>query len=128
MTEDDVRFRKCPRQVGHVRRQGGQPIGIERAARMIDQQARADLHDDASRTRDRSPLVHDAQPERLAAFHLWKGRALDALGRRSEAVTEYKAARTGDPNVKRAAAKNETTRYKPRAPAIEWSFGDVISP
>jgi hypothetical protein len=42
---------------------------------------------------------------------------------------EYRAAKTGDPNVRRAAEKNERKRYKKgRAPALEWSFGDVISP
>ncbi len=72
-------------------------------------------------------LGHD-EPERLASFRLWRGRALDALGRRGEAVVEYGAARAGDPKVRRAAGKNARTPYKLRAPAIEWNFGDVISP
>lgn len=72
-------------------------------------------------------LGHD-DVERIAAFHLWRGRALDALGRRDEALVEYAAAKSGDPNVKRAAEKNAKKPYKMRAPAIEWSFGDVISP
>jgi hypothetical protein len=67
-------------------------------------------------------------PERVAAFHLWRGRALDAQDRRGEALGEYRAARGGDPNVRRAAAKNERKRWVPRPPAVEWSFGDVISP
>jgi hypothetical protein len=72
-------------------------------------------------------LGHE-HPERVAAFHLWRGRALDALGRRDEALACYRAARAGDPNVRRAAEKNEKKRYEPKAPAVEWSFGDVISP
>jgi tetratricopeptide (TPR) repeat protein len=72
-------------------------------------------------------LGHD-DAERIAGFRLWRGRALDALGRRQEALGEYAAAKTGDPNVKRAAEKNTKKPYKMRAPAVEWSFGDVISP
>ena len=72
-------------------------------------------------------LGHE-HPERVAAFQLWRGRALDALGRRDEALACYRAARSGDPNVRRAAEKNEKKRYEVRAPAVEWSFGDVISP
>ena len=72
-------------------------------------------------------LGHD-DAERVAGFRLWRGRALDALGRREEALVEYAAAKSGDPNVKRAAEKNAKKPYKLRAPAIEWSFGDVISP
>ncbi len=72
-------------------------------------------------------LGHE-HPERVAAFQLWRGRALDALGRRDDALASYRAAQTGDPNVRRAAAKHERKRYEPKAPAVEWSFGDVISP
>jgi Acyl-coenzyme A:6-aminopenicillanic acid acyl-transferase len=68
------------------------------------------------------------EPQRLAAFHLWRGRTLDVLGRREEALAEYAQARHGDPNVRAAAEKNARKRYKPRSPALEWSFGDVISP
>ncbi len=77
---------------------------------------------------DAALAIGHVEPERLAAFHLWRGRALDAIGRREDALTEYRAAKSGDPNVKRAAEKNEKKRYKPSAPAVEWSFGDVISP
>jgi hypothetical protein len=76
---------------------------------------------------DALALGHD-DAERIAAFHLWRGRALDAAGRRDDALVEYRAAQSGDPNVKRAAEKNAKKAYKMRAPAIEWSFGDVISP
>ncbi len=69
---------------------------------------------------------HEA--ERRATFQLWRGRALDLIGRRSEAIDSYRSARSGDPNVKRAAEKNERKPYKARSPAVEWSFGDVISP
>src|SRR6185312_3390591 len=72
-------------------------------------------------------LGHE-HPERVAAFQLWRGRALDALGRREDALACYRAAREGDPNVRRAAQKNEKKRYEPKPPAVEWSFGDVISP
>jgi hypothetical protein len=68
-------------------------------------------------------------PQRTAAFHLWRGRTLDTLGRRDEALASYRKARAeGDPNVRAAATRHERKRYKHRSPAVEWSFGDVISP
>ncbi len=73
-------------------------------------------------------LGHD-EAQRVASFHLWRGRALDALGQRDAALRAYREARTGaDPNVRRAAEKNEKRPWAIRAPALEWSFGDVISP
>ena len=65
---------------------------------------------------------------RVASYHLWRGRSLDVLGRRDEATREYREAKCGDPSVRRAAEKNERKAYKLRAPAIEWNFGEVISP
>lgn len=82
----------------------------------------------ALRAFDEALALGHEEPQRVASFRLWRGRALDALDRRSEAVVEYRAARAGDPNVRRAAEKNERKRYKVRAPAVEWNFGDVISP
>ena len=78
---------------------------------------------------DEAIALGHADSQRVAAFHLWRGRAYDALGRRDDALAEYRASHTGDPNVRRAAQKNERKPYTlGRAPAVEWSFGDVISP
>ncbi len=87
---------------------------------------------DALKCFDAALALGHVDSQRAAAFHLWRGRALDALtprgGRREDALAEYRAAHTGDPNVRRAAQKNERKPYVMRAPAVEWSFGDVISP
>ena len=73
-------------------------------------------------------LGHD-DAERIASFRLWRGRALDALGRRDEALVEYARREDGRPErAPRRREERERSRYKLRAPAIEWSFGDVISP
>jgi len=81
---------------------------------------------------DAALALGHADSQRVAAFHLWRGRALDAMDpsgrRRDDALAEYRAARAGDPNVRRAAQKNERKPYAMSAPAVEWSFGDVISP
>jgi tetratricopeptide (TPR) repeat protein len=82
----------------------------------------------ALRAFDDSLELGHGDAERVASFHLWRGRSLDALGRRDEARRAYDAAKPGDPNVRRAAEKNAKKPYKLRAPAVEWSFGDVISP
>jgi tetratricopeptide (TPR) repeat protein len=72
--------------------------------------------------------------ERIATFHLWRGRALDLLGRRAEAKASYRAAADAprsDPAVARAARKGLSrpfTAAKARRVAIEFSYADVVSP
>jgi tetratricopeptide (TPR) repeat protein len=73
-------------------------------------------------------IGHDI-PQRMAAFHLWRGRAHDALGHRELALRDYRQALVGsDPAVHRAARKNLDRVWKPKVPAIEWSYGDVLAP
>lgn len=67
-------------------------------------------------------------PERRAQFFLWRARARDLLGERSMAQDDYRAALSGDPNVAKAAERGLRRAWKARRPAIEWSFGEVMSP
>jgi tetratricopeptide (TPR) repeat protein len=77
---------------------------------------------------DEALRIGHPEAARTASFQLWRGRALDALGRRESAMRAYREAKSGDPNVRRAAEKNEKKPWALRAPAVEWSFGEVISP
>ncbi|NUO52922.1 MAG: hypothetical protein HOV80_29095, partial [Polyangiaceae bacterium] len=71
--------------------------------------------------------------QRVAAFHLWRGRAFDLAGRRSEALTDYRicSAKRADAPV-HAAAKDGLKKAfdKKRAGRmhIEMSLGDVVQP
>lgn len=70
-----------------------------------------------------------AVAQRLAGFYLWRGRTQDAMWRRDDARLDYReAACSGDPAVRKAGARGLAHAWRLRAPAIEWSFGDVIAP
>jgi tetratricopeptide (TPR) repeat protein len=69
-----------------------------------------------------------AERARVAAFHLWRGRTYDALGKRELALRDYREALLGDPAVRAAAERDQKRPWRLRAPAVEWAFGDVISP
>jgi len=66
--------------------------------------------------------------ERRLQFHLWRGRVLDVTGERERAISDYRIALSGDPNVRKAAQKGLAKPWRFKAPAIEWSFGEVIAP
>ncbi|NOY94259.1 MAG: hypothetical protein GXP55_24035 [Deltaproteobacteria bacterium] len=77
-------------------------------------------------------LGHDDE-ERLASFHLWRGRALDQLGERQRARHHYLHAlgHRADPPVVRAARRNLRRPYAPRrgrAKKVEFSFAEVMAP
>lgn len=68
-------------------------------------------------------------PQRLAGFHLWRGRVHDAKGNRESALRDYRQAIVAaDPSVYRAAKKNQQRPWALKPPTVEWSFGDVLSP
>lgn len=70
-----------------------------------------------------------ATPQRMAGFHLWRGRIHDAKGDRESALRDYRQAIVAaDPSVHRAAKKNLEKPWKPKTPTVEWSFGEVLSP
>src|SRR5205085_10015573 len=71
--------------------------------------------------------------ERVAAAHLWRGRADDLRGKRTEAERHYHAAiaARGDLPVERAAKKNleKPDRAKKRGSIdVDFAFADVIAP
>ena len=71
--------------------------------------------------------------ERLATFHLWRGRARD-LGRdRLGAVEDYRAALSGpgDPPVHAAAGRGLRRQWpsrKARTVNLDFAYGDVVVP
>jgi len=72
-------------------------------------------------------------PERVAAFHLWRGRAMDVLGRRDEAKRDYRRAlgHYADPPVHRAAKRGlrrAFTAKQARAVHVDIGLADVVLP
>lgn len=66
--------------------------------------------------------------DRVAAFHFWRGRARDRLGRRQDAVADYKRALEGDCYVAPAARKGLSQPWKGGHFGIEYTLGDVPIP
>ncbi len=71
--------------------------------------------------------------ERVAAFHLWRGRARDLQGRREAAVADYRAClgRYADAPVHKAARRNLSRPYRAsqtRQIHPEMGLADVIRP
>lgn len=77
-------------------------------------------------------LGHE-HPERLASFHLWRGRAADLAGRRAQGTSDYRASlgHHGDPAVRDAALAGLRRAYKPRsvrAIDVDFTYADVVAP
>jgi Acyl-coenzyme A:6-aminopenicillanic acid acyl-transferase len=82
----------------------------------------------AERALDRALTIGHRSGERVATFHLWRGRARDAAGRRDAAVSDYHLARGGDEYVRAAAEKGLGRAWKPRRFGIEFTLADVPMP
>ena len=84
----------------------------------------------AQRAFERAMELGHADAERVASFRLWRARALDAAGQRTEAIVGYRSVGDGaaDPAVIAAARKNTHAPWRPRAVAIEWNMLDVAAP
>lgn len=70
-------------------------------------------------------------PERVAGFHLWRGRTRDLKGDRDAALRDYQTALAGpaDANVIRAAKQGLSKRWtQGKSVGMEFSFADVIRP
>lgn len=77
-------------------------------------------------------LGHEDE-ERVATGHLWRGRALDILGRRADAEREYRRVLGlgRDRNVDRAASRGLRQRYTRGRAArvhVDMSLADVVDP
>jgi tetratricopeptide (TPR) repeat protein len=85
---------------------------------------------DAEAFLGRAVAIGHPHPERAAAFHYWRGRARDALGRRGDALADYRAAlaRPADPPVRAAALRALRRPPRPRRIALDFVLGDVIAP
>jgi tetratricopeptide (TPR) repeat protein len=68
-------------------------------------------------------------PERLAGFRLWRGRARDLLGRRADAVSDYRAVLglPADAATRSAAQKNLRRRYARVRMSVDFVLGDVTA-
>lgn len=71
--------------------------------------------------------------ERVASFHLWRGRARDLAGQRELAQEDYRAclAKRGDVAVHAAARKNHRAPFNDSARRrmhVEMSLADVVMP
>jgi len=89
--------------------------------------------DAAVRALDAAIALGHPDPERVAAFHLWRGRAHDLAGRRERAEGDYQVALASraDAPVHAAARRGLRRRFRPRHARriqIEMSLGDVIAP
>jgi hypothetical protein len=85
---------------------------------------------DAEACLSRALAIGHPHPERMSAFHYWRGRARDALGRRAEAVADYRAVlgRASDPPIRKGAREALRRPTKPRRIAVDFVLGDVLSP
>ena len=89
--------------------------------------------DEAFGALDRAVQLGHVDPERVAAFHVWRGRASDLSGRRSEAIEDYRSAlrRRADAPMKRAAERGIKRPYSARQSRrfnIDFTFADVMAP
>jgi len=69
-------------------------------------------------------------PERVAAFQLWRGRAYDVAGLRSEARRDYAAVleQQADTLIRKAAEKGLKRPWKAKSLGIEFNYADVLVP
>lgn len=69
-------------------------------------------------------------PQRQAAFYLWRGRARDMAGLRQEAKEDYHQVFVGlaDPGIEVAAQKGLKQRWHWRHLALEFNYADIMKP
>jgi hypothetical protein len=82
----------------------------------------------AERELDRGLAIGHDVPERVASLHLWRGRARDVLGRRTSALSDYRAATSGSRAVARAAKKGLGRAWKQKRFGVEFALADVPLP
>jgi tetratricopeptide (TPR) repeat protein len=82
---------------------------------------------------DRAIAIGHHHPERVAAFHLWRARAHDLAGRRTQAVADYRAAlaRPADRAVFAAARRGLRRRFtaaRAGKVTVDYTYADVAIP
>lgn len=82
---------------------------------------------------DRALDLGHPDPERLATFRLWRGRAADLLSRRDEAIADYRwvLGSRADGPVRKAATRGLRRTYDSARAAkidIDFTYCDVVSP
>lgn len=78
----------------------------------------------------RAIAIGHRHPERVAAFHLWRARVRHELGRRDDAIADYRACLgiPADPPVHAAARREHGRGWSGKRRAIDFSMGDVVQP
>jgi tetratricopeptide (TPR) repeat protein len=83
----------------------------------------------SERSFERAIALGHVASERTTAFHLWRGRARDVLGRRTDALGDYRVAReSSESSVRTAAKRGLRSRWRPRRFGVEFGFADVPMP
>lgn len=87
----------------------------------------------AERALDRAVALGHPDEERLASFHLWRGRSRDARGDRIGARHDYRTALglRSDPAVRTAALRGLDRRFglrQARGIHVDMALGDVVAP
>lgn len=82
----------------------------------------------AEREADRALAIGHDVPERVASFHLWRGRARDVQGRRESALADYRAAEAGSRAVSRGAKKGLGKAWQKKRFGVEFALADVPLP
>lgn len=82
---------------------------------------------------DRAIELGHPDVERIASFHLWRGRARDLAGRREAAIDDYRRSLGyhADPQVRAAAKKNLRRPFTARAVRkvhVDVAMADVVAP
>jgi tetratricopeptide (TPR) repeat protein len=83
---------------------------------------------------ERALAIGHRDPERIAAARLWRARALDLLGERERALSDYRAvldAPRRDRQHARAAERGLVRPYRAREARrlpIDFAFADVVAP
>lgn len=79
---------------------------------------------------DRAIAIGHPHVQRVAAFHLWRGRAHDRCADRQAALKDYRKALslTADAGVHRAARAGHKKAWAGGAMNVDFSMGDVVQP
>ncbi|MBN8614325.1 MAG: hypothetical protein J0L92_27240 [Deltaproteobacteria bacterium] len=87
-------------------------------------------HTTAEDALTRAIAIGHPHAERRASFHLWRARVRSEMGRRDDAITDYRACLglPADPPVHAAARREHAKGWSGKRRAIDFSMGDVVSP